>query len=178
MPVRPTGVKTEEKDAPMRFEFTDLLDRFTNAVEAGDGRALASLFTPGGVYDDTFYGAFEGRDAIVDMLENRFWGDAEAFLWDMHEPVFDTGQNLGYARWVFSYTSTMDDSPGRRVAFNGMSQFSVENGLIGAYREVFSAGLALVQLDMTPPRVDKILRRLVENHKKDPEWGRHVHFSN
>lgn len=161
----------------MRFEFTDLLNRFTGAVEAGDGNALADIFTPDGVYDDTFYGAFEGRDGIADMLENRFWGDAEAFLWDMYEPVYDVGQNIGYARWVFSYTSTMDDSRGKRAAFDGMSQFSLENGLIVAYREVFSAGLALVQLDMAPPRVDKVLRRLVEKHKSDPEWGRHVHFS-
>lgn len=161
----------------MNFDFASLLDRFTGAVEAGDGNALADLFTPAGVYDDTFYGAFEGRAAIVDMIENRFWGDAEAFQWDMYEPVFDTGRNLGYARWVFSYTSTMDDSRGRRVVFEGMSQFSVESGLIVAYREVFSAGLALVQLDMAPARVDKILRRLVDKHKKDPEWGRHVHFS-
>lgn len=161
----------------MNFEFTDLLDRFTQAVEAGDGNALAALFTPGGVYDDTFYGAFEGHNAIVDMLENRFWGDAEAFLWDMYEPVFDARQNLGYARWVFSYTSIMDDSRGKRAAFSGMSQFSLKNGLIVAYREIFSAGLALVQLDMAPQRVDTVLRRQVEKHKADPEWGRHINFS-
>ena len=158
----------------MRFDFMDLLDRFTQAVEAGDGQALAGLFAPGGVYDDTFYGAFTGRDAIADMLENRFWGDADTFLWDMFEPVFDAARNLGYARWVFSYSSTMDDSRGRRVTFDGMSQFSIENGLISTYREVFSAGMALVQLDMEPVRVDAILRRLVEKHKKHPEWGRHM----
>ena len=158
----------------MSFDFTDLLDRFAGAVEAGDGTALAVLFTPDGVYDDTFYGAFKGHDAIADMLENRFWGDAEAFKWDMYEPVFDSMENLGYARWVFSYTSVMDDSRGKRVAFNGMSQFKIENRLIVAYREVFSAGLALVQLDMAPARVDTILRRLVDAHKKDPEWGRHI----
>ena len=161
----------------MSFEFTDLLDRFTGAVEAGDGKALADLFTPDGVYDDTFYGAFEGRDAVTDMLENRFWGDAEAFKWDMYEPVFDPDRNLGYARWVFSYTSIMEDSHGKRVAFNGMSQFRMENGLIVSYREVFSAGLALVQLDMTPSRVDTILRRLVDGHKKDPEWSHHITYS-
>ena len=38
----------------MSFEFTDLLDHFTRAVEAGDGNALAVLFAPDGVYDDTF----------------------------------------------------------------------------------------------------------------------------
>ena len=161
----------------MRFDFMDLLDRFTQAVEAGDGQALASLFAPDGVYDDTFYGAFAGRDAIAEMLEKRFWGDANAFLWDMYEPVFDTARNLGYARWVFSYSSTMEDSRGRRVAFDGMSRFSTENGLIVSYREVFSAGLALVQLDMEPGRIDTILRRLVDKHKKDPEWGRHLEAS-
>lgn len=161
----------------MSFEFTDLLDRFTGAVEAGDGNALADLFTPDGVYDDTFYGAFRGRGAIADMLENRFWGDAAAFQWDMYEPVFDTDRQLGYTRWVFSYTSAMDDSRGKRVVFNGMSQFLMENGLIVAYREVFSAGLALAQLDMAPARIDTILRRLVDTHKKDPEWGRHLDYS-
>jgi hypothetical protein len=160
----------------MRFEFMDLLDRFTGAVEAGDGNALAALFTPDGVYDDTFYGAFAGHDAIADMLENRFWSDAEAFLWDMYEPVFDPERNLGYARWIFSYSSTMEDSRGRRVVFSGMSQFSLRNSLVLSYREVFSAGLALVQLDMEPVRVDTILRRLVDKHKNDPEWGRHIKF--
>lgn len=158
----------------MGFDFTGLLNRFADSVEQGNGAALAALFTPEGVYHDTFYGAFQGADAIADMLENRFWGDATAFLWDMFDPVFADGAGLGYARWVFSYTSTMEDSAGKRVAFDGMSQFRIERGLISHYREVFSAGLGLVQLDMDPARTDKILRRMVDTHKKDPEWGRHI----
>lgn len=157
----------------MSFDFAELLDRFTCAVEAGDGKSLAALFTGDGVYHDTFYGAFKGHDAIVDMLENRFWGDAEAFLWDMFEPVYDADGHIGYARWVFSYTSAMDDSVGKRVVFDGMSLFSVEHGMIRHYREVFSTGLALVQLDMTPDRIDKILQRMADAHRNDPEWGRH-----
>ena len=51
------------------MSFPDLLARFTGAVEAGDGAALAALFTDDGVYHDTFYGAFQGREAIRDMLE-------------------------------------------------------------------------------------------------------------
>ena len=160
----------------MNFDFTNLLDRFTGAVEACDGRALSDLFTPDGVYDDTFYGAFVGRAAIIDMLENRFWGDAEAFKWDMHEPVFDGGRDLGYSRWVFSYSSTMENSSGKRVVFSGMSQFSLRDRLIVSYREVFSAGLALVQLEMAPARIDKIFQRLLEKHKKDPERGQHLRF--
>lgn len=157
----------------MSREFTDLLSRFTAAVEAGDGSALAALFTEDGSYHDTFYGVFEGRDAIASMLEDKFWGDAEAFLWDMHEPVFDAAAQKGYARWVFSYTATLEGSAGRRAAFDGMSLFRLEDGFIKAYREVFSAGLAFVQLGMAPERSDKILRRMVDSHRGDPEWDRH-----
>jgi ketosteroid isomerase-like protein len=158
----------------MGDEFVELLGRFTAAVEAGDGKALAALFTPDGVYHDTFYGAFEGHADIADMLENRFWGDAEAFRWDMFDPLSDQAGRTGYSRWVFSYTSTMEDSVGKRVAFDGMSLFSMENGLIRHYREVFSAGIALVQLEMAPERTDKILRRMTERLKDDPEWARHI----
>lgn len=158
----------------MSFNFTNFLDHFTEAVEAGDGRALASLFKPDGTYHDTFYGAFQGHDAIADMLENRFWGDANAFLWDMHDPVFEASHNLGYARWVFSYTSIMADSAGKRVVFDGMSQFSLDQGLISVYREIFSAGAGLVQLNMDPNRTHKILHRLVEEHKNSPEWSQHL----
>ena len=154
--------------------FFALLNRFTKSVEAGDGTALAALFTPGGSYDDTFYGLFRGRDAIADMLENRFWGDAEDFLWDMFEPVSDTGSGTGYARWVFSYTSVMDDSSGKRVAFEGMSQFRLEGDLVREYREVFSAGIALAQLDMASERIDKILRRQFSNLSTNSEWDRHL----
>ena len=154
--------------------FPDLLDRFTSAVEAGDGRALAALFTEDGTYDDTFYGLFRGHAEIVEMLENRFWGDAEAFLWDMFDPVFDADAQIGYTRWVFSYTSTMEDSAGARVAFEGMSQFRLRDGLITEYREIFSAGIALAQLDMAPERILKIVRRQFEKLSASPEWARHL----
>ena len=154
--------------------FPELLDRFTVAVEAGDGGALAALFTADGTYDDTFYGLFRGHAGIADMLENRFWGDAEAFLWDMFDPVFDADTRIGYARWVFSYTSTMDESAGRRVAFEGMSQFWMQDGLIQEYREVFSAGIALAQLDMAPERIFKIVRRQFEKLSGNSEWTRHL----
>ncbi len=158
----------------MSEDFTALLDRFTAAVEAPDGAALGALFTEDGVYHDTFYGAFRGREAIAAMLEDRFWGDAEAFLWDMFQPVYHSGIRIGYARWVFSYTATIAGSEGKRVVFDGMSQFALEGGLISHYREVFSAGLAFVQLDMASDRTDRILRRMVDAHADDPEWARHL----
>jgi hypothetical protein len=60
------------------------MDDFAEAAVAGDGARFAALFTEDGCYHDVFYGLFEGRAAIADMLENRFHRDAENFRWDMH----------------------------------------------------------------------------------------------
>jgi hypothetical protein len=142
----------------MTFHFQDVLVQFTAAVEAGDGAALGALFTSDGIYTDTFYGAFAGREAIRDMLENHFWRDADAFFWNMRDAVFDGRQ--GYARWRFGYTSRLPESDGRDVAFEGMSRFEIVDGLIRRYDEVFDAGMALVQLGMPAERIAKILARL------------------
>ena len=142
----------------MTFHFRDFLVQFTAAVEAGDGAALGALFTSDGIYTDTFYGAFAGREAIRDMLEDHFWRDADAFFWNMRDAVFDGHQ--GYARWRFGYTSRLPESAGREVAFEGMSRFEIVDGLIRRYDEVFDAGMALTQLGMPAERIAKILARL------------------
>lgn len=148
------------------MSFERLLAQFTAAVEAGDGGALAGLFTEDGVYDDTFYGAFAGRPAIQDMLENHFWRDAEAFRWDMREPVATT--DIGYANWSFSYASKLPGVIGKRVLFEGMSRFRLSGGAIQRYDEVFDMGVALSQTAFAPDRihriVDKAANRLRDRH--------------
>lgn len=144
----------------MTFDFDDLLGRFTAAVEAGDGTALGETFTTDGTYVDTFYGAFTGRAAIGDMLENHFWRDGEAFFWDMRDALCDGRQ--GYARWRFGYTSRLADSAGREVAFEGMSRFEIADGLIRRYDEVFDSGVALFRLGMKGERIFKILGRFAD----------------
>ncbi len=156
----------------MAFDFEDLLRRFTGAVEANDGAALGALFAAGGVYTDTFYGAFTGPAAIADMLENHFHRDAERFRWTMFDPVFDGGR--GYARWLFSYGSLLADSAGTRVVFGGMSSFEIKSGLIQGYDEVFSAGEAFVQLGMAPARVEKILARFAAATRDRAAATRHL----
>ncbi|MDE0691929.1 MAG: nuclear transport factor 2 family protein [Gammaproteobacteria bacterium] len=137
--------------------FARVLDRFTAAVEAGDGAALASLFTEDGVYEDGFYGASSGRVEIADMLETKFWGHAEGFRWRMLEPVCDGGH--GYARYVFSYRSKLPGVVGETVVFEGMSQFTFEGELIRRYREVFETGVAMAQLRFPAERIAKSLGR-------------------
>ena len=113
--------------------FTDLLDRFTAAVESGDGDAFAALFCEDGVYDDVFYGEFRGRERLAEMLREHFHGHARDFRWEMHDPVCDG--RVGYASYTFSYTSTMRRSEGRRVVFTGCSRFLLREGLVESYRE-------------------------------------------
>ncbi len=148
-------------------DFEALLTEFTAAVEAGDGARLAALFCVDGVYNDVFYGAFRGRDAIAEMIDKHFWGHARDFVWEMRAPVSDG--RTGYAHYVFSYTSTQDDAAGRRVVFEGFSRFDLANGLIEEYSEVFDAGLALAQLGFSPPRLarhlDKAAGRLREKYR-------------
>lgn len=159
----------------MAFDFEDLLTRFTDAVESADGAALGGLFHPDGIYTDTFYGAFTGPDAIADMLNNYFHRDAENFRWDMFDPVFQDGR--GYANWLFSYSSTFEDSTGTRVVFDGMSKYHIEDGLIRSYDEVFSAGEAFVQLGMAPERMEKILNRMTAPKLERAAISRHMDLS-
>ena len=137
--------------------FDRILRRFTSAVESGDGQQLAELFTEGGVYNDCFYGAFHGRDAIARMLEMHFWGHAEEFRWQMLEPIANSG--MGYARYRFSYVSKLEGAEGERVVFEGMSQFTLDAGLIRVYREEFNTGIAISQLNFPAERIARHLAR-------------------
>jgi ketosteroid isomerase-like protein len=153
------------------MDFAAILKEFSAAVEKGDGKRLAALFTADGVYHDTFYGEFKGADAIREMLEGRFHRDATKFLWDFFEPT-STGK-LGYAKWAFSYTSKMTQNTGKRVAFEGVSQFELSGGKIKHYGEVFSSGAAFVQLGLEPAKIDKVLRKQVDALRTQPRFARH-----
>jgi uncharacterized protein (TIGR02246 family) len=152
--------------------FTDILARFTAAVHSGDGQALAALFTPDGVYVDGFYGPSAGRDAIAHMLEEHFHGAAKDFRWQMLDPVCDGA--TGYARWLFSYTSTLPGAEGKRAVFEGMSRFELRDGLIARYTEVFDRGLALAQLGFAPERIARTVGRAAERLRAAPEAGAHL----
>ena len=62
----------------------------------------------------------------------------------------------------FGYTSRLPESDGRKVSFEGMSRFEIEDGLIRRYDEVFDSGIAFVRLGMPAERIAKILSRLAE----------------
>ena len=98
---------------------TAMLRAFCDAVEQRNGRAFAELFTEDGIYHDVFYGAFEGREKIAAMVDDWFYRTATDFRWDMHDPVTD-GTTL-YARYTFSYKSTLPEANGARAMFEGVA---------------------------------------------------------
>ncbi|MHC2623463.1 ketosteroid isomerase-like protein [Bradyrhizobium huanghuaihaiense] len=113
---------------------TAMLRVFCDAVEQRNGRAFAELFTEDGVYHDVFYGAFAGREKIAAMIDDWFYRTATDFRWDMHDPVTD-GTTL-YARYTFSYRSTLPDANGARAMFEGVAIMTLRDGRIACYHEV------------------------------------------
>ena len=149
-----------------------MLDKFCSAVEGGDGAAFAALFTEDGVYHDVFYGAFVGRAKIAAMIDDWFYRTARDFRWDMHDPV-SNGATL-YARYTFSYLSTVPEAPAERIRFEGVAIMGLRDGLIESYREIANVGPALVALNFAPERVARILAKEGAALKKEPDMARHL----
>ena len=144
-------------------EFRTLLERMSQAICRGDGAAAAACFVPDGIYHDGFYGEFRGREAIRGMVENHFHANARDLSWTLSDALSDG--SLGYARYGFSYTSTMPGSVGARVFFAGISQVRLQEGLIAHYGEVFDRGVALAQMNFPPERIAKSLARWAAEEK-------------
>ena len=139
-------------------EFQALLQRFTAAAEAGDGEAFGACFTPDAVYHDYIYGDHQGRANIAHMLSDLFRRDAGPdYRWEMFDPVCQGG--LGYAWSLSSFTSQVPEFAGRFVVIDGISRFELRDGLISDYRESVNGGVAMAQLGVAAPRLEKVLNR-------------------
>jgi len=149
-----------------------MLRTFCTAVERRDGKTFAGLFAENGVYHDVFYGAFEGRAAIADMIDHHFYETAEDFRWDMHDPVSDGA--ILYARYTFSYRSKLPEAGGKRAMFEGVAIMTLRDGLISSYREVANTAPAFVDLNFAPERIAKIVGKQGAALKARPEMQRHL----
>ena len=149
-----------------------MLRTFCDAVERRDGKSFAALFSEDGVYHDVFYGAFEGRAKIADMVDEHFYRTATDFRWDMHDPVSD-GETL-YARYTFSYRSILPEAKGARVMFEGVAIMKLRDGLIFEYREVANTAPAFVDMNFAPDRIAKIAARQGAALKAGPKMARHL----
>ena len=149
------------------MSFSELLERFTTAVVAGDGTGLAACFTADGVYHDYVYGTFRGRPEIARMLEQLWHRDAEDYRWDMLDPISDG--SIGYANWLFSYTVKMPEFAGQRPVVCGASRFVFSDGLIESYTEWVNAGVTMVQLGLAPERMAKLFKRAAQELRSRPD---------
>ena len=138
-------------------KFAALLARLSAAATAGDGEGFAACFNEDGVYHDYIYGPHRGRAAIVDMLENLFHRDATDYDWRFLDPVV-TGE-MGYARSLSRFISTIPEFKGREVTIDGISRFVLKDGLIAEYHESVNGGVAMAQLGVAPERMAKVLAR-------------------
>jgi ketosteroid isomerase-like protein len=151
---------------------TAMLRAFCDAVEQRDGNAFAALFTEDGVYHDVFYGAFQGHVRIAEMIDDWFYRTATDFRWDMHQPVSD-GETL-YARYTFSYRSTLPEAMGARAMFEGVSIMKLRDGKIAEYHEVANTAPGFVDMNFAPERIAKIVARQGAELKARPEMARHL----
>jgi ketosteroid isomerase-like protein len=149
-----------------------LLHAFCDAVERRDGTAFAALFTEDGVYHDVFYGAFVGREKIAAMVDDWFYRTAADFRWDMHVPVSD-GKTL-YARYTFSYRSTLPEAAGARAMFEGVAIMTLRDGRIANYHEVANTATAFTDMNFPAERIAKIAARQAVALKARPEMKRHL----
>ena len=154
------------------MNITAMLRTFCDAVERRDGKAFADLFTEDGVYHDVFYGAFKGRIGIAELIDDWFYRTATDFRWDMHAPVSD-GETL-YARYTFSYRSTLPEANGARAMFEGVAIMKLSGGKILEYHEVANTAPGFVGMNFAPERIAKIAARQGAALKARPEMARHL----
>ena len=148
-------------------DFAALVARFGAAATAGDGNALAACFTEDGTYFDYIYGPHRGRASIADMLENLFHRDAADYDWTFFDPVVKG--DLGYARSLSRFVSTIPQFEGRKVVIDGISRFVLKDGLIAEYHESVNGGVAQAQLGVAPERMAKVMRRWSERFLNQPD---------
>ena len=148
-------------------DFAALVARFGAAETACDGKALAACFTEDGTYFDYIYGPHRGRDSIADMLENLFHRDANDYDWRFFDPVVKG--DLGYARSLSRFVSTIPEFNNRKVVIDGISRFVLRGGLIAEYHESVNGGVAQAQLGVAPERMAKVMKRWSERFLSQPD---------
>lgn len=139
------------------MSFGHLIDRMGDAVCRGAFEEAAACFTPDGVYNDDFYGAFEGRAEIARLFSDFFHRDGENFRWTFHEPVAQGG--VGYARYLFSWDSRLPDSKGVRAGFEGVSICHLNDGMIASYEEVAATQTARHMMGFPALRLARLVER-------------------
>ena len=90
----------------------------------------------------------------------------------MHAPVSD-GHTL-YARYTFSYRSTLPEAKGARAMFEGVAIMKLRDGQITEYHEVANTTTGFVDMNFAPERIAKLVAKQGAELKARPEMRRHL----
>lgn len=153
------------------MSFSKRIQEMVTAVERGDARGVAACFTPDGIYDDVFYGDFQG-EGIAEMIEDHFYRDATDFRWDLHDIVEQN--DLGYARYVFSYQPKFEGAAPQRAVFEGVAICRMRDGLITDYSEIANAAVGLQCTGFPPERLAKFIGKQSAELQARNEAARHI----
>jgi len=155
------------------MNFAQRISVMVAAVERADAESVAACFTPNGIYHDVFYGDFEGRPAIADMISHRFYRDASEFRWDIHDAI--ENNQIGYARYVFSYLPKgQAGQTTTRTMFEGVAICRMQDGLIADYREIANAATGLHGMGFAPERIAKFVGKQAAELSARAESLRHI----
>ena len=145
--------------------FEKVTYELTQSVCNNDGESLTNLFADNGVYNDYIYGSFKGKKNIKLMLNNYFHRDAKNFFWEMSDYVFR--EDIGYAKFVFAFTSKIPEYLGKKVVVSGISFFRFKFNSIVEYSESVNGGIAMVQLGVKPEKMQKVFLKWFKRSLKD-----------
>ena len=145
--------------------FEKVTYELTQSVCNNDGESLSNLFADNGVYHDYIYGSFKGKKNIKLMLNNYFHRDAKNFFWEMNDHVFR--EDIGYAKYMFAFTSKIPEYLGKRVVVSGISFFRFKFNSIVEYSESVNGGIAMVQLGVKPEKMKKVFLKWFKRSLED-----------
>ena len=97
---------------------------------------------------------FKEKKNIKLMLNNYFHRDAKNFYWEMRDHVFR--DDIGYAKYMFTFTSKVPEYFGKKVVVSGISFFRFKFNSIVEYSESVNGGIAMVQLGVKPAKMKKV----------------------
>lgn len=155
----------------MSSSFESLIRCMTQAIVENNGAQAAACFTIDGLYRDVFHGDFRGQQ-IVELVNDRFHRDGCRYLWDIYDPVDDG--NIGYARYVFSYDSLIDEYRGKRAIFEGVAICRLHKGLIAEYRDIAQATSGLLALGVSHDSMNRFITRQTEQLRQRNESAWHL----
>lgn len=102
-----------------------LLQRLRDAIVAGDGEAVAALYTEDGTYEDVPSGTIaQGREEIAAFIR-----EVAARQTDVLFRPTTAHEGDGWAVWEYTFAST-DIKSGVRMEVRGATVFELEGGLI------------------------------------------------